>query len=94
MHFKQEVRSFMLLAKRDNENENENEGWLRVGLATIAIYEPEMTLFTGRKREERQDVVKGMTRGEIRKALEDRADLNRELFRRWDEIKLQDVVVW
>lgn len=88
LHFEQEVRSFMLLGKQDDGH------WVRVGLATVALYEPDVALFTGCSREGRKEVVRGMTREAIWGVLEERAEQNRERFRRLDEVEMQDVVVW
>ncbi|KAH5757458.1 hypothetical protein HBI37_181060 [Parastagonospora nodorum] len=88
LHFEQEVKLFMLLAKQSDGH------WIRVGLATIALYEPEVALFTGCSREGRQDVVKGMTQEEIRSVLEQGAERKRVLFRRLDTLEMRDLTVW
>jgi hypothetical protein len=93
----QEVRSYMLLARRPND-ENDGESWIRIGLATIAKYEPNMAIYGPHAEtfsdEEKEEKVKLLTRIQIKKALRRRAAVNRSMFRRFDQSETQDLVVW
>jgi hypothetical protein len=83
IHIVQEIRSYVVLAKR------EAEGWLRIGLATIAKYTPDMTLSTLDKEE-----ITHLTREEIEALLEERAEQSRSMFRLFDGTGMQDMVIW
>ncbi|KAH3909373.1 hypothetical protein HBI56_185780 [Parastagonospora nodorum] len=87
IHITQEVRSYLLLARRA-------DGWVRVGIAAIAEYEPDKTVFARAKREYRQDMLKHKTREEVVAIVEQQAERNRSVFRMFDESETQDLVVW
>jgi hypothetical protein len=93
----QEVRSYMLLARRSG-NENDEESWIRIGLATIAKYEPNMAIYGPHAGsladEEKEEKVKLLTRKQIKKSLRRRAAVNRSIFRRFDESETRDLIVW
>lgn len=83
IHIEQEVRSYLVLARR------ENESWVRIGLATIADYTRDLTL-GGFDKEE----MTRMTRGDIEKLLKESAERNRSMFRRFDATEMRDIVLW
>jgi hypothetical protein len=84
----------MLLARRvDSEG-----GWVRVGLASIVLYEPEKILFGNEHKntsyDEKKDKLGLITREEIEIALEENADQHREMFRRFDDVEAREYVIW
>jgi hypothetical protein len=87
IHVIQHVRSYMILARHVDKN-----GWIRLGLATIAEYEPNVALFAeGGNQVER---LKCWTREEIVIRLEESARHNRALMRCFDEVERTEVVVY
>jgi hypothetical protein len=94
--YQQVVRSYMLLA-RQSPDDNTNH-WIRIGLATIAEYEPEIALYGPDPKksdgEARASIVGQMTREGIQAAVEESAERNRALFRRFDDSETQDLVIW
>jgi hypothetical protein len=94
--FQQEVRSYMLLARRPCDDNNER--WIRIGLATIAAYNYNLSLYGANAKEmdrkEKAEKVRHMTREEVEAALEGEADRNRAMFRQFDESEVRDITVW
>jgi hypothetical protein len=95
----QVVRSYMLLARRSPDSDNnDNNDWVRIGLATIAEYEPDKTLYGPAPEkvnsEARAAIVGKMTLEEIQAAVEEDAEHNRAIFRRFDDSERQDLVIW
>jgi hypothetical protein len=93
--FQQEIRHYMLLAKH-------NEHWNRIGLATIAEYEPD-TAWYGCEYgsdartldpDKKAAIIGTKTPDELKALLEERAVRNRAIFQRFDESETQDLVVW
>jgi hypothetical protein len=82
IHIEQQIRSYVVLARRD-------AGWLRIGLATIAEYTPDMILGGYDKR-----AITNMSREGIEALLEESADQNRSIFRRIDGTDVKDIVIW
>jgi hypothetical protein len=92
----QEVRLYMVLAR--NPQDNNNNRWSRIGLATIAAYEYETSMFGADAktitRTEMADKVTKMRREDIVATLEKGADRNRAIFQRFDDAEVRDLVVW
>lgn len=92
--FVQEIRSYMLLARQEDNNER----WIRIGLALIAEHEPDIALYgpcpESVSRADKEKRVRRMTPEVIERKLEERAERNRQIFRRFDDAGLQNLTVW
>ncbi|KAH3909375.1 hypothetical protein HBI56_185760 [Parastagonospora nodorum] len=90
VHVTQEVLSFMLLARR----EEREEGWRRVGLATIAAYEPDSSSFACLTSEERCKIIGDKRKCERPRVSDESAEWKRALFQRLNDSEMQDLLVW
>jgi hypothetical protein len=92
--FQQEVRYYMLLARKSHNGNH----WTRIGLATIAEYDPNLALYgpdsAALDSDEKATRMKNMTLEAIQATLEEAAERNRAIFRRFDDLELQDIVIW
>jgi hypothetical protein len=92
----QQVRSYMLLARKPRDGEDEH--WVRIGLATIAEYDAGAVLYgpdAGEMDSEaKAEIVRGMTREGIQAAVEGDAEERRKVFRKFDEAEMRDLIVW
>jgi hypothetical protein len=92
--FQQEVRYYMLLARKPHDNNH----WTRIGLVTIAEYEPNLALYgpdsATLDSDEKAERIKNMTPEEIEATLEESAARNRAIFGHFDDSETQDIVIW
>jgi hypothetical protein len=95
--YQQEVRSYILLARRPQAGDGK-ERWIRIGLALISAYEPDKAIYGPNAEtlddEEKEGMIESLTREDICEMLEEGAAPNRAIFRRFDDLETRDVVVW
>jgi hypothetical protein len=90
----QHIRFCLLLARAADDDTR----WVRIGLVTIAEYEPDMSLYGPQVKDMHlSDIaaaLRKMTKKEIKIKLEERAKRNRGIFYLLNKSKKQKFVVW
>ncbi|KAH3947582.1 hypothetical protein HBI81_039660 [Parastagonospora nodorum] len=85
IYIQQEVRSYMILACHGGN-------YTRIGLATIAAYDPNTSLYPTPCPDERV-LLSSLTRSQIQARFEDTAQLNRRIFKKFDSVEERDLIL-